>query len=159
MPQSRELGGRYGFPDLYKALVSNLCRFYILLEFKKQLLEDSMQKTWGLKAIFQWLCVCVLFFFCSRGTITELDDPARSKIPPPRKRFWTTPPPRLSIVHSPLEMLPGFQLEALSLRDTKTNKHKQLFGIVPGTGEGQICLCVALFMGKKGNTSVENPQN
>ena len=37
-------------------------------------------------------------------------------------------------------------------RGEKTNKHKQLFGIVPGMGGGQICLCVAFFLGKKGNT-------
>ena len=36
----------------------------------------------------------------------------------------------------------------------KNNKHKQLLGIVPemGGGGGQICLCVAFFLGKKGNT-------
>ena len=27
--------------------------------------------------------------------------------------------------------------------DKTNNKHKQLFGIVPGTGGGQVCLCVA----------------
>ena len=34
----------------------------------------------------------------------------------------------------------------------KIDKHKQLFGIVPGTGGGQVCLCAAFFLGKKGNT-------
>ena len=32
----------------------------------------------------------------------------------------------------------------------KTNKDKQLFGIVPGMGGGQICLRVAFFLGDKG---------
>ena len=36
--------------------------------------------------------------------------------------------------------------------EKKTNKHKQLLGIVPGMGGGQICLCVAFFGEKKGNT-------
>ena len=32
----------------------------------------------------------------------------------------------------------------------KTNKHKQFFGIVPGMGGGQNCLCVASFLGGGG---------
>ena len=36
--------------------------------------------------------------------------------------------------------------------EEKTNRHKQLFGIVPGMGEGQICFCVALLLAEKGNT-------
>ena len=36
--------------------------------------------------------------------------------------------------------------------EKKTNKHKQLLGIVPGMGGGQIRLCVAFFLDKKGNT-------
>ena len=38
------------------------------------------------------------------------------------------------------------------LGEEKTNKHKQFLGIVPGMGGGQICLCVAFFLEKKGNT-------
>ena len=33
--------------------------------------------------------------------------------------------------------------------DKKTNKHKQFFGIVPGKGVGQNCLCVACSWGEK----------
>ena len=33
----------------------------------------------------------------------------------------------------------------------KTNTHKQILGVVPGMGRGQICLCVALLLGEKGN--------
>ena len=36
--------------------------------------------------------------------------------------------------------------------DEKTNKHKGLLGIIPGMGWCQICLCVALLLGEKGNT-------
>ena len=36
--------------------------------------------------------------------------------------------------------------------DKKPNKHKHfLFGIVLGTGGGQICLCVTFFFGKRGD--------
>ena len=42
--------------------------------------------------------------------------------------------------------------KAILSGDEKTNKHKQLLGIVPRKGGGQICLCVAFFLGKKGNT-------
>ena len=35
--------------------------------------------------------------------------------------------------------------------EKKNNKHRQFFGIVPGMGGGQFCLCVALFL-EKGNT-------
>ena len=34
----------------------------------------------------------------------------------------------------------------------KTQKPEQILGIVPGMGGGQICLCVALLLGEKGNT-------
>ena len=34
----------------------------------------------------------------------------------------------------------------------KDNKHKQIFWIFLGTGEGQICLCDAFFLGNEGNT-------
>ena len=36
--------------------------------------------------------------------------------------------------------------------EKKTNKHKQLRGIVPGMGGGQIVYVFPLFLGKKGNT-------
>ena len=36
-------------------------------------------------------------------------------------------------------------------------KRKQLFGIVPGTGGGQICLFVAFFLGEK-ETHQQNSQ-
>ena len=48
---------------------------------------------------------------------------------------------------------PGKKSEVLKRgAEKKTNKHKQLLGIVPGMGGGQICLCVAFFLDKKGNT-------
>ena len=40
----------------------------------------------------------------------------------------------------------------------RTHKHKQLLGIVPGMGGGQIGLCVALFWGEKGNTQTKFPR-
>ena len=40
----------------------------------------------------------------------------------------------------------------------KTN-HKQLFGIVPGMDRGQICLCVAFFLGRKGKHINKLPGN
>ena len=36
--------------------------------------------------------------------------------------------------------------------EKKTNKHKQLCGIVPEMGGGQIVYVFPLFLGKKGNT-------
>ena len=43
-----------------------------------------------------------------------------------------------------------FLQDSVYVRGEKTNKHQQLFGIVPGMGGGQICLCVAFFLGEKG---------
>ena len=40
-------------------------------------------------------------------------------------------------------------MSSLSSSGKKTNKHKQLLGTVLGTGGGQICLCVAFFLGTK----------
>ena len=40
----------------------------------------------------------------------------------------------------------------------KPNKHKQLFGIVPEMGGGQICLCVALFSWGERETHKQNSQ-
>ena len=39
----------------------------------------------------------------------------------------------------------------------KTNKHKQLCGIVPEMGGGSNCLCVPFFMGKR-ETHKQNSQ-
>ena len=43
--------------------------------------------------------------------------------------------------------------------DEKTNKHKPFLGIVPGMGRDQICLCFALSLDEKGNTSTKFPGN
>ena len=43
--------------------------------------------------------------------------------------------------------------------EEKTNKHKQLFGIVPGMGGGQNCLCVPFLLGKKGNIYTKFKEN
>ena len=45
----------------------------------------------------------------------------------------------------------GVQEKGSFLRRRETNKHKQLFGIVPEMGGGQFCLCVAFFLRGKGN--------
>ena len=38
---------------------------------------------------------------------------------------------------------------AIHFRERASNKQKQFFGIFPGTGRGQICLCVAFLLEKK----------
>ena len=48
-----------------------------------------------------------------------------------------------------LEMLTGWALiVSVCIGEQKTKKCKQLFGINPGKGGGQICLCVAFSLGK-----------
>ena len=41
--------------------------------------------------------------------------------------------------------------KASEFRDEQQKKHRQFLGIVPGMGGGQICLCVAVFLGEKRN--------
>ena len=43
-------------------------------------------------------------------------------------------------------------MKACRSGEKKTNKHKQLRGIVPEMGGGQIVYVFPLFLGKKGNT-------
>ena len=50
---------------------------------------------------------------------------------------------------SPVRKLEGI---GLNRGGEKTNKHKQLRGIVPEMGGGQIVYVFPFFLGKKGNT-------